>query len=148
MSNFSRSPLGMLVGLVVFGSVVYGLARALPAQRSGILPMAATSDASAPVDRSLILERLPVTKRVFRGSGGDPLTASFTVENKNDFAIKDFTIRFTFYGNSGTMIGSRSKTFYEVVAAKGEKRLTNARLDFMPNQGASVSAEVIDYGAL
>lgn len=146
MSKFSRSPLGILAGLVVLGGVVYGLARVLPPQPSHMLPMANTPAAAAPPDRTLILDRLPVTKRVFRGSGGDPLTGSFTVENRNDFAIKDFTIRFTFYGNSGTMIGSRDKAFYEVIGAKSEKRMTAARLGFMPDQGTSVSAEVVDYG--
>lgn len=147
MSRSSRSPLGILAGLVVLGGVVYGLARALPAQRGDTLPMANTSGAASSPNRSDILARLVVSKRQYRGRSGDPLTASFTLENKNDVAIKDFTIRFIFYGNSGTMISSRDKTFYELLPAKGSKRFKDERLGFMPDQGTSVSAEVVDYGA-
>lgn len=104
------------------------------------------STAASPPTRQEALNRLEVNKRQFRGTNGDPLTASFTLENKNDFAIKDFTVRFTFHGNSGSMIRSKSQTFYEIVPAGKSKSIKDVRLGFMPNQGVSVSTEVIDYG--
>jgi hypothetical protein len=147
MVSFSRF-LGTIAGLIVLAGVVAVIREGpqphLPAAAPSAAPPAAP--AKPTVYRWEVLERLPVTKRVFRGTSGDPLTGSFTVENKNDFAIKDFTIRFTFYGNSGSMIGSRDRTYYELISAKGSKRLKDARLGFMPDQGTSVSAEVVDYG--
>lgn len=99
-----------------------------------------------PPTRQEALNKLEVNNRVFRGTSGDPLSASFTLDNKNSFTIKDFTIRFTFHGNSGSEISSRTQSFYEIVPSGKGKKIKDARLGFMPNQGVSVSAEVIDYG--
>ena len=118
---------------------------AVTSSKNGMQFTERQSVASQP-NRQDILDRLKVNKRLFRGINGDPLTGSFTLENKNSFAIKDFTVRFTFYGNSGSMISSRSQTFYEIVPAGKSKAIKDVRLGFMPNQGVSVSAEVTDYG--
>lgn len=93
-----------------------------------------------------VLGRLILVKRQFFGTDGQPFSATFTLENKNDFAIKDFTVRFAFYGNSGTEISNRKQTFYEVIPAKGAKTIKKAQLGFIPRQSFSVSAQVVDYG--
>lgn len=141
---------GTLLGIIalsgLFGWVAYTRQDKPNGSGPGKTGMALTSQAVAPPTRADVLSRLEINNRRFSGTNGDPFTASFTLDNKNDFPIKDFTIRFTFHGNSGSMISSRSQSFYEIVPAKQGKAIRNARLGFMPNQGVSVSAEVIDYG--
>ncbi len=98
------------------------------------------------VRRKNVLDSIVLDKRSYTGRSNDPLTANITFINKNDFTIKDFTVLFMFHGNSGTMIGTKKRTFYEIMPPNKPKTIKNISLGFMPDQGSSVSAEVIDYG--
>lgn len=72
---------------------------------------------------------------------------SFDIKNDNDFSIKDFIVRYRFYGNSGTEIRSEVKAFYELVPPKSFRSVKDAAIGFMPDQAKRVSSEIISYGA-
>lgn len=73
---------------------------------------------------------------------GTVMTLSFTVSNKNAFDVKDFTIKCTHTGPSGTVIDSNTRTLFEVVKAGSRRSFRNFNMGFIHSQSARTSCEV------
>jgi hypothetical protein len=82
-------------------------------------------------------ERLSLSNQSWKTGGFDSIgLMTFTVSNDNPYPIKDFQISCSFYGNSGTMLGARTHTVYEVVKAKAKRTFSAVNIGFIPSQSA------------
>lgn len=69
------------------------------------------------------------------------LFAIFTIENSSESDVKDFTISCSTYGQSGTQIGTTSKTFYEIVKAKSMLEYAGVEIGPVHSQTAIVRCQ-------
>jgi hypothetical protein len=65
-----------------------------------------------------------------------------TIENSNDFAIKDIGIRCYFNGQSGTQLSSNGHTIFETIPAKGTKAFKEVNVGFVNSQSATARCDV------
>ena len=66
-----------------------------------------------------------------------------TIENKNAEAVKDFEIKCSHYGPSGTVIDHNSQTIFQVIPAGKSITLTDITMGFIHSQAASSSCGVV-----
>lgn len=79
------------------------------------------------------------------GGFDNVILATFTVKNENDFAVKDLQIRCEAFGKSGTKIDRNTRTIYDVVKAKGTKRLPEANLGLVNSQAERLACDIIGF---
>lgn len=96
---------------------------------------APTAAAAITPDHQSILDNIALSK-VSLLKSDVTFTASFTIENKNAFPVKDVEITCHHYANSGTEIDSNTRTVYEIVPAKGSKRINGFAMGFIHSQAA------------
>jgi len=70
-----------------------------------------------------------------KGGFGTVILGTFTIENRNDFAIKDIDVVCQLTGQSGTVVGYTASTIYETVAAHSHKTVREL------NMGSGVSVD-------
>jgi hypothetical protein len=75
---------------------------------------------------------------------GNIMEADFTIQNPTDHAIKDIEITCAHYAKSGTSIDSNTRTIYDIIPAKGKKRLKNFNMGFIHSQASSSSCKIVD----
>jgi hypothetical protein len=68
---------------------------------------------------------------------------NFTLKNANDYQIKDVSLICTFYGNSGTELGSRTHTIYETIKANAMRSFAAVNIGFIPSQSSRGGCEVL-----
>jgi hypothetical protein len=66
-----------------------------------------------------------------------------TVKNDNEYQVKDFVISCSFDGNSGTFLGDRLHTVYEIVKAKSSRAFVKINIGFIPSQSARSSCLLV-----
>jgi hypothetical protein len=69
-----------------------------------------------------------------------------TIENGNDFAVKDVGIRCYFNGKSGTQLSSNNHTIFDTIPAKGRKAFKEVNVGFINSQSATASCNVETAG--
>jgi hypothetical protein len=71
-----------------------------------------------------------------------------TIENSNDFAVKDVGIRCYFSGKSGTQLTTTSHTIFDTIPAKTKKAFEEVNVGFINSQSAAASCNVETAGRL
>lgn len=95
------------------------------------------ADAAAAEARRPASDRLKISGQSWRTGGFDTIgMMTFTVSNENPYSVKDISISCDFYGNSGTLLGSRSHTVYEIVKANTKRTFKAVNIGFIPPQSA------------
>jgi hypothetical protein len=101
--------------------------------------------------RALVTERnRPVTDRMkisdqsWTTGGFDSIgMMTFTIENGNDYIVKDIGVLCRFSGNSGTHLGVRAHTVYETVKPKAKRKFAKVNIGFIPAQSARASCDLV-----
>jgi roadblock/LC7 domain-containing protein len=73
---------------------------------------------------------------------------SVTIENSNDFAVKDFGIRCQFSGKSGTQLSANNHIIFDTIPAKTKKAFKEVNVGFIDSQSATASCNVETAGRL
>jgi hypothetical protein len=71
-----------------------------------------------------------------------------TIENSNDFPIKDVGIRCQFSGKSGTQLSSKNHIIFDTIPAKTKKAFKEVNVGFIDSQSATASCNVETAGRL
>jgi len=69
-----------------------------------------------------------------------------TIENSNDFAVKDVGIRCYFSGKSGTQLSANSHTIFDTIPPKSKKAFKEVNVGFIDSQSATASCNVETAG--
>lgn len=128
-----------LIGVCAVGAVIGPLV-ALTAPPSGI--QSSTIQASgpgAPLDVSI--DNL----KWRRGGFGGVAIATFTMENPNDFQVKDIVIVCDFFGSSGTKINTAEQIVYQAIDAHKKKIVSDFNLGFINSQASAGNCEVAGF---
>lgn len=67
---------------------------------------------------------------------------NFTIDNTNDFAVKDVGVRCYFSGKSGTQLSARSYTIYDSIPARTKKAFKEVNVGLIDSQSAQASCNV------
>lgn len=76
------------------------------------------------------------------GGFGSVMEASFTIENGNDFEVKDIEVICTMMGNSGTEIGTARHTIYDIVGPRKKKAFKDVNMGFINSQSSSSKCRI------
>jgi hypothetical protein len=76
------------------------------------------------------------------------MTATFTIKNDNDFAVKDLGIQCDHAGKSGTVMDHNERTIYDVVGAKSTKKFRDVNMGFIQGQAIKSGCRVISVTAV
>ena len=71
-----------------------------------------------------------------------------SIENSNDFAVKDIGIRCYFSGKSGTQLSVSNHTIFDSIPAKTKKAFRDVNVGFVDSQSAKASCNVETAGRL
>lgn len=71
-----------------------------------------------------------------------------TIENANDFAVKDVGIRCYFSGKSGTELSARSHTIFDSIPAKAKKAFNEVNVGLVNSQSAQARCNIETAGRL
>jgi hypothetical protein len=71
-----------------------------------------------------------------------------TIENSNDFPVKDVGIRCYFSGKSGTQLSSKNHIIFDTIPAKTKKAFKEVNVGFIDSQSATASCNVETAGRL
>lgn len=74
---------------------------------------------------------------------GTVAVGNFTVQNGNEFAIKDIAIRCEFSGKSGTVVSRADTTIYDTVAGRKNRTFRKVNMGFVNSQSASATCRVV-----
>lgn len=76
---------------------------------------------------------------------GSVMMAKLIIKNKNDFEVKDLVVKCDLFGNSGSRIGTATKTVYESVPAKTAKTINDVNMGFINSQTSSTSCGIVGF---
>jgi hypothetical protein len=76
------------------------------------------------------------------GFGSIMLIDRMTVKNEAPFAIKDFVVKCTHQGPSGTDMDSNTRRVYDIVPANGTKTVREINMGFIHSQVATTNCEI------
>lgn len=79
-----------------------------------------------------------------RGGFENVMMADFTITNPTPYTLKDIEITCEHSGSSGTRIDSNRRTIYEIVPAKGTKRIRNFNMGLIHSQAKSSACAITD----
>jgi hypothetical protein len=127
----------VLILLGIFGAI-------LSEGRKG--PGASSSSSpAAPDAREVALSKLRLSFDWKLGGFDNVILATFTVKNGNDFDVKDLRVRCEAFGKSGTRIDRNTRTVFDVVKAKGTKKLPEMNLGFVNSQAAKLACDIVGF---
>lgn len=125
----------IMIGLLVFvGSII-----------NSNSPNRPSSAAPSEETLQLQLNRINLKYEWQKGGFDNVMIINFTVQNRNQFPIKDFTISCDHSAPSGTRIDSNRKTVYEVVPANGKLSKKEFNMGFIASQAARSSCSVTGF---
>jgi hypothetical protein len=88
--------------------------------------------------------RVSISGQSWKKGGFDSIgLMSFTLSNGNDYQVKDVAIVCTFYGNSGTELGFRTHTLYEIIRPADRRSFSGVNIGFIPSQSSKGGCEVV-----
>jgi hypothetical protein len=71
---------------------------------------------------------------------------NLTIENSNDFAVKDVSVRCYFNGKSGTQLSANSHTIFDTIPAKSKKAFKEVNVGLIDSQSAKANCNVETAG--
>jgi hypothetical protein len=77
------------------------------------------------------------------GSSGMLMTANFTINNKNDYDVKDIEITCIHSAPSGTVIDSNTRTIYETFQARSKRSIRNFKMGFIHDQAKRSGCRIV-----
>ena len=78
------------------------------------------------------------------GGFGNIMEANFTIKNPSNYDIKDITIKCRHFAKSGTLIDSNTRTIYDIVQAKSNKRFERFNMGFIHSQAEKSNCAIAD----
>jgi len=75
---------------------------------------------------------------------GNVMEATFTVQNKSNYNIKDIAIKCIHEAKSGTTIDTNTKVIYDIVKANSTRRFEKVNMGFIHSQAHSSSCYISD----
>jgi hypothetical protein len=88
--------------------------------------------------------RVSISAQSWKTGGFDSIgLMSFTLKNGNDYQVKDISIVCTFYGNSGTELGERTHTLYEIIRPRDKRTFSSVNIGFIPSQSSRGGCGVV-----
>jgi hypothetical protein len=85
--------------------------------------------------RPVLLEDFEWRKRDF----DNIIIASFSIENKNPFLVKDVVVVCEITAGSGTVLGHIENKIYQTIPAGGRRVVRDFKMGFIHNQAEQVS---------
>ncbi len=76
------------------------------------------------------------------GGFGTVGSATVTIDNGNDFPVKDIDVRCEFSGKSGTHLSSSQRTIFDTIPAKAKRTFKDVNMGFIHSQSAKASCRV------
>jgi hypothetical protein len=73
------------------------------------------------------------------------MTADFTITNRSTRPVKDVEITCIHHAPSGTEIDRNTRTIYEIIPAKGKKRIHNFNMGLIHSQVRSSACNIADF---
>lgn len=101
-------------------------------------PRSTAQESEVPTEREAI-QGLKIDMSWKKGGFDSVMLADFSVENRNDFDVKDIEITCTHSAKSGTTIGKSSRTIYEIFPAKNFTAVNHFNMGFIGSQVVSTS---------
>lgn len=88
--------------------------------------------------------RMDISRQSWKTGGfGSVGIMTFTLSNANSYAVKDFVVSCSFYGNSGTLLGLRQHTVYETLKPKSKRTFRDVNIGFIPNQSSRGGCDIV-----
>lgn len=75
---------------------------------------------------------------------GTIMIVDLVFTNSSPYPAKDITVTCTHYAPSGTEIDSNTRTIYEVIPAKGIKKVNDFNMGFIHSQASSTTCKIDD----
>jgi hypothetical protein len=76
------------------------------------------------------------------GGFGTVGSATVTIDNGNDFPVKDIDVRCEFNGKSGTQLSTSQRTIFDTIPAKAKRTFKDVNMGFIHAQSAKASCRV------
>jgi len=157
--------LSLIGGLLVVGGILWAAALSIPREprqttsQSILLTASPTPIPTSPPyihystpeedpktvamrDVSLVLDSWT------KGGFDSIMIANFTVKNSTKYSVKDITVTCTHYAASGTEIDSNTRTIYEMVKAKAQKRIREFNMGFIHSQTQRTRCQIDDLAVV
>jgi hypothetical protein len=69
-------------------------------------------------------------------------SATVTIDNENDFPVKDLDVRCEFSGKSGTQLSTSQRTIFDTIPANAKRTFKDVNMGFIHAQSAKASCRV------
>jgi hypothetical protein len=76
---------------------------------------------------------------------GNILEATFSINNLNQYPVKDLTVTCKHVANSGTVIDSNTRTIYEMIPSRGSTYIRDFNMGFINNQMTGSACAVTGF---
>lgn len=76
------------------------------------------------------------------GGFGTVGSATVTIDNGNDFPVKDIDVRCEFSGKSGTQLSTSQRTIFDTIPAKAKRTFKEVNMGFIHTQSAKANCRV------
>jgi hypothetical protein len=107
---------------------------------------AAAAKQWAAQDRSDQISNIKILKWSWKKGGFDNvMIGTFTLQNTNDFGVKDIVISCNHFAPSGTLIDSNTRTIYQAIKSKGSLIVKDFNMGFLHTQAAKSACSVKDF---
>jgi hypothetical protein len=83
-----------------------------------------------------------VSQNWSKGGFGNIMLANMTIENRNEYSVRDIRLNCITQGASGTALSWKKHTLYDIIPARGKKTFREVNLGFIDQQSARASCEV------
>jgi hypothetical protein len=142
--NVSCLSAGCLILLVLF---FIGLVAGECGKSGGGSDSATNTTPAAPPPPSrdaIALQNVELVKFSWSTGGFDNIMmATFVIKNKNDFAVKDISLKCTHTAKSGTEIDSNTRTIYEVIQPSKTRTFRDFNMGFIHSQASASRCQII-----
>lgn len=150
--------LSLIGGLLIVGGILWSIALSIPQEPRETSQSISLAASPSPVptrppyihyptpqedprtvamrDVSLVLDSWT------KGGFGSVMIANFTVKNPTKYAVKDISVTCTHSAASGTEIDSNTRTIYEMVKAKDQKRIREFNMGFIHSQAQRTRCQI------
>lgn len=146
--TFLAWTLTIIMSLIAFGSFLGG---SYHGSTSSSTDKGNSAEGNSPAynnPKDVLLRDVKLDFRWHKGGFGSVMLADFTVKNPTQYSFKDFEVKCTHTGPSGTVIDSNTRTIYEIVRAGSTKHINEQDMGFIHSQATKSYCEITDLVAL
>ncbi len=111
-----------------------------------LAPKGESSSVSSTDERAKVLGQITISSfRWSKEAFGSVMEASFVINNRNSFPIKDSEVTCLHAANSGSVIDKNTRTVYERVQADGSFVVDKLNMGFIHSQATHSRCEVTNF---